>query len=516
MLGKVCLLSVLIALLAAISTTFLGLNTPTQISSSLLSVFRKSLDLVGSKTTEDFSDEQSIITAWGNFIKAPPHRFKRVSVGINSCLDMIIEGIPFLQDLQIKPSSSIHDHSMIGSTDQLQETFSHYFQKGSAAERTVGNSDLFQKMVAVAQSQPNVQKYLGGNALLMANKIASNFPDAKVQYVGPVGPDVRDSMPQNIDVPKESLLRSDDVHLILEYKSGDVWGPHTSSVANRFILNNNIDNFGPVFLKAFFNSLEVYRPDLIVFSGLHTFSALESDPEVSEKKVLDIAVHFQMIPISVPVHLELASMTDPNFVRSLLHRLLPLVSSLGLNEVELAQLSHLGNGPHTKHGPSLAPTDSSSVFGANQPEIYKVSDTILWLLKNFGFSKKHFSASRLTRVHFHSLTYHIVGVLPSAWKNSESAVAAGTQIAGRQACNTDQLRSADVKLKIPKMFRLHSRAEPRPLNEKRPVISWEMEGYHFVFSPVLVCQHPQRTVGLGDAISSTGLMYSNFDAKYRR
>lgn len=159
--------------------------------------------------------------------------------------------------------------------------------------------------------------------------------------------------------------------------------------------------------------------------------------------------------------------------------------------------------------------DSSSGFAVNQPEIHKVSDIILWLLKTFGYSKKEFPASRLTRIHFHSLTYHIVGVVPDAWENSESAVAAGTQIAGRQACNTQRLVSEDVKLKIPETFRLHSNAEPSSLDEKRPVISWDLEGYHFVFSPVLVCQHPKRTVGLGDAISSTGLMYSTFKAKYR-
>ena len=153
---------------------------------------------------------------------------------------------------------------------------------------------------------------------------------------------------------------------------------------------------------------------------------------------------------------------------------------------------------------------------SNQPEIHKVSDIILWLLKNYGHSKKSFVESRLTRVHFHSLTYHIVGTLPEAWTNSESAVAAGTEVAGRQACNLEQLESDKVELKIPKTFRLHSNDQKlREIDEKRPVISWDMEGYHFVFSPVLVCRHPIKTVGLGDAISSTGLMYSQFLPKYR-
>lgn len=179
------------------------------------------------------------------------------------------------------------------------------------------------------------------------------------------------------------------------------------------------------------------------------------------------------------------------------------VSSLGLNEQELTFSSHVAGGPHSSY----------YVTRSGQPEIEKISDMVLWMLKTYGYSKTN-PNSRLTRVHFHSLTYHIVGTLPHAWQNSESAVAAGTRMAGRQACDTKNLSPFEIELRIPDTFKLYSGSEEHSFDERNPVISWEREGFHFVLSPVLVCISPSKTVGLGDAISATGLMYSEFTFPY--
>ena len=140
---------------------------------------------------------------------------------------------------------------------------------------------------------------------------------------------------------------------------------------------------------------------------------------------------------------------------------------------------------------------------------------VLWLLQTYGYSKNN-PKSRLTRVHFHSLTYHIIGVVPDSWTNSESAIAAGTRLAGRQACDVGHLSPEEVDLRIPDTFKLFSGDIERQFNHTSPVLSWNREGLHFVFSPVLVCHEPKRTVGLGDAISATGLMYSQFNKQRKR
>jgi len=184
-------------------------------------------------------------------------------------------------------------------------------------------------------------------------------------------------------------------------------------------------------------------------------------------------------------------------------QIVPEVTSLGLNEQELTFSAHVAGGPHADYYLSRT----------GQPEIEKIGDMVLWMLKKYGYSKDN-PNSRLTRVHFHSLTYHIVGTLPAAWHNSESAVAAGTRMAGRQACDTKSLSPFDIELRIPMSFKLHSGSEEQSFDERNPVISWDREGFHFVLSPVLVCISPSKTVGLGDSISATGLMYSEFRYPY--
>jgi ADP-dependent phosphofructokinase/glucokinase len=49
------------------------------------------------------------------------------------------------------------------------------------------------------------------------------------------------------------------------------------------------------------------------------------------------------------------------------------------------------------------------------------------------------------------------------------------------------------------------------LNSTNPIIKFERNSIKFYITPVLVCKMPLKTVGLGDAISSTGLFYSLFN-----
>lgn len=181
-------------------------------------------------------------------------------------------------------------------------------------------------------------------------------------------------------------------------------------------------------------------------------------------------------------------------------QIVPNVDSLGLNEQEIVFSSKASDGPHHDH------FDHDE---HGQPEIYKISDIILWFLQNYGYSSKNPNA-RLTRIHFHSLTYHIVAVVESKWSNVEQATAAGTQVAGLQACDIPQLKAEIMELQIPLRFKLFSGDEDRVFDGNNPVLSWRKDGYLFVFSPVLVCKNPTKTVGLGDAISATGLMFSQF------
>lgn len=442
------------------------------------------------------SIESQVVDVWSREIKWPAKKFSRLAVGTNANVDLIVSGVDLLTKLGLSPEKQ-QNHRSLKSLSDLQETFSYFFSRGQAAERIFVDPAVFSKVVTAASSLGAVERFIGGNAALMAEKASSLFPDIKIQFVGPVGPILQKLMSNNITVPSSSIVGHDEFHLIMEYKVGEKWGSWQAPVATRFICSYDASNSEMTMLETFFADLPDFQPDLILLSGLHMLDGQEQD--FFESRLDALVNGLKGVDVGTPVHLEFASMANRDFVKSILNKVLPQITSLGLNEQELTFASLAADGPHSDHFESFS----------GQPLIHKMSDIILWMLRTYGFSTKN-RESRLSRVHFHSLTYHIVGVYTSHWKNVKSAAMAGTRIAGMQACDIQRLDPDAVDLKIPLELQLFSGAERQAFDPEKPAYVWTVDDYTFVFSPVLVCKHPVRTVGLGDAISATGLMYSEF------
>lgn len=120
------------------------------------------------------------------------------------------------------------------------------------------------------------------------------------------------------------------------------------------------------------------------------------------------------------------------------------------------------------------------------------------------------SEADLTRIHFHTLAYHVLATVDGHWANQVAAVAAGARVASIQACGLQSIDASKVVLRAPLEFH-SSHGEPREklsLNPTEPVTVWHRGNVTFHLAPVLVCKQPLRTVGLGDAISAEGLVYS--------
>lgn len=440
--------------------------------------------------------EEDIINAWKEHIVSPPITFRRLHVGINSNVDLIVPGVALLKALKVS-SGGNENRNVLKHLDDLQDTFAHFFAKGSAAERPFLDKDIFRDIVAAGSSLKNAQFYIGGNAALMASTISEQFPSVQIKFIGPIGPKLLEMLPKSLNIPRSSHIPADEVHLIMEYGVGETWGELQSHVANRFITSYDESNSQATMLETYFESLEISKTDLVLMSGLHILEGQSEDFFV--RRIQTVCDGLDAIPKSLPVHLELASMANKDFVQQLLMKVISKVSSLGLNEQELAFASLAGNGPHA----------ADFHDQAGPPEIYKAGDMVMWLLRHYGQSAQN-PNSRLTRVHFHCLSYHIIGNVKGAWKNSAVAVAAGTSIAGKQACDVQNLNSSIVDLKIPRKFKAFSNDYERKFDAKNPVISWKTGEFEFSLSPVLVCKDPQKTVGLGDSISATGLMFSEY------
>ncbi|XP_043838385.1 ADP-dependent glucokinase isoform X2 [Dromiciops gliroides] len=439
------------------------------------------------------SAEGRLAAAWEALIVRPARPWTRVAVGVNACVDVVLSGVKLLQALGLSPGNG-EDHSVLHSREDLEEAFFHFMGKGAAAERFFSDEEAFHHISQIASALPGAQHYVGGNAALIGQKLAANS-DLKVLLCGPVGPKLHQLLDDNIVVPPESMQEVDEFHLILEYQAGEQWGQLTAPNANRFIFSHDLSNGAMNMLEVFVSSLEEFQPDLVVLSGLHMMEG--QSKEIQKKRLLEAVISISDIPTDIPVHLELASMTDRELMSSIMHQVFPLVNSLGLNEQELLFLSQSASGPH-----------SSLLSWSGVPDVGVVSDILFWILKEHGRSKER--ASDLTRIHFHTLAYHILATVDGHWGNQLAAVAAGARVAGTQACATEAIDASRVSLRAPLEFLTsHSEAGSRiAVNPNEPVAQWHREGISFHFTPVLVCKDPIRTVGLGDAISAEGLFYS--------
>lgn len=73
---------------------------------------------------------------------------------------------------------------------------------------------------------------IGGNAALMAKRFYKENYD--VVLAAGVSKSLREMIPKGVKVlVTQTEDYDDDVHLILEYKRGETWGPYTSPRANR-------------------------------------------------------------------------------------------------------------------------------------------------------------------------------------------------------------------------------------------------------------------------------------------
>lgn len=94
----------------------------------------------------------------------------------------------------------------------------------------MSNSTLFDSLVAAARSYDSSYSMIGGNAALMSMRLVREGCD--VVLAAKMTTDLLQMIPEAITVVGGEIDR-DDIHLILEYKRGEVWGPYTSPRANR-------------------------------------------------------------------------------------------------------------------------------------------------------------------------------------------------------------------------------------------------------------------------------------------
>jgi ADP-dependent glucokinase len=344
------------------------------------------------------------------------------------------------------------------------------------------NNDIYQSLynieiVNAVQKHPYTVLSIGGNAALMASRVAKM--SGKALLCG-VGPQLNELLSDKIEIVD---AEQDEYHLILEYQVGETFYDVTTQRANRFILHSDDTNGKVLALESCHAALHRFGAHMFVAAGLHLLQ--EQSEQYRVARVAAVKERLSLIKPDVAIHLELASIGEAAFLRHLAETLLSDVDSLGLNEQELGDVYKALGGK--QHAPAaFARAERAAVLDA--------------LALVFEFADRLAEPSRqLTRIHFHYLTYHIIATRGQRWSNTAAACAAGSAAASNQACALESAAGAGrafdptlVELRTPAADPLVVASLPR-----------HVATYYLV--PVLVCRRPLRTVGLGDAVSSSAL-----------
>ena len=180
-------------------------------------------------------------------------------------MDVFVEAIPLLDALNVEqPKVSKHHKSMADELD-LAEGFLYFFKHGAAAERYMSNKKFFAEMVDTAKTIDGSRVVLGGNAPVMANRFA--LEGAEVLLAAQASPHFKELLRPGIKLIG-SEVNSSDIHLIMEYKTGEKWKEQVSPRANRYIVHS--DQYNPTLqsLEPFIKEYKDFKSSLLVVGGL--------------------------------------------------------------------------------------------------------------------------------------------------------------------------------------------------------------------------------------------------------
>lgn len=424
--------------------------------------------------------EEIVAHSWDKLIKNPDKKFERVVIGINCCVDLVVSAMRVLKTLDVVPSSALSatDHGKIATVEELSESFSFFFTKGAPAERFISDEKLFLDTIAAADR--NDPEYtVGGNAANIAQNLAQQLKT--ILLIGSIGPRLTKLLHNGIKIPTSTELKHDEIHIVLEYAKGEPWGDMAAPNNGRYITSHDVarqvPNNNTAVIDEFFQVIHSAHPDLVVFTGIHLLEFLPKD--WWETKMRLIEEELMQLNRLIPIHFEIGSMADREHGERVLEKIVPHIDSLGLNDQELAYISYVGKGPYSEEYGSPE-SDMNLNF-----HVYKTVELIYWLLNDLF---KDYPLLELTRIHVHTLTYHVIAVKGADWLNSEAALAAGAKLAVSQACDfsagvdiSEHMMGETTVLKTNKTLLLDRRHNKEyRFDPYDPVIEGKVEGYVFI------------------------------------
>lgn len=214
----------------------------------------------------------------------------------------------------------------------------------------------------------------------------------------------------------EDVEYEDDIHLIIEYKTGDEWGALKTPRANRYILHHDKNNPMIKSLELLNSTIKDFDPRLFVVSGLQMMDNYPyADYAVRLERLM--GVKSQMTQHSNLVHFEMASFVEIELLDLLLKNIIPYADSLGMNEQELDNILQ------------VLEMGKISLSADSNPRVATALDQMRNVFKILNNNYFHSSLTdrkhrMLTRIHVHTLAYQAFMVVRNTeWKNTKHAAA---------------------------------------------------------------------------------------------
>lgn len=352
---------------------------------------------------------------------------------------------------------------------------------------------MFTDWVEVAKQLEMSRNALGGNAPVMANRLAregcSVLLGAKMSNEG--AKQLHDGVRLANNITDD---HRDDIHLIMEYDKGEQWGRYEAPRANRFIIHSDYSNLMLESLSDFILEVTTFQPNLVVISGLQMMDNFPFDTKIRSRKIQELKAFLISLPKSTLVHFEMASLVEEFFIKEIINELFPHVDSLGMNEQELANLAGLVTGKNVTTVADVNPRVALALDNMR---------TLIFSLKEI--QKGHRTISRL---HIHTLAYQAIIIREdSMWKHTASAAAKASLTASRYVCGSHEIDPQKMRLILDQSFSasMAKGSERVMVNEDDPVSCWNEKEYNICVAPNLVCTKILQTGGAGDNISAAGI-----------
>ncbi|XP_014239962.2 ADP-dependent glucokinase [Cimex lectularius] len=417
----------------------------------------------------------------------------KVLVGYGGCVDLYVRGGELFT---YRPDIGEPRHfDGINTIDELERSYAYYFQHGAATERYTVNSTLFDSLIERAEKLPTSYYTIGGNAPVMAMRLFRE--GCQVILASTISEKHRNNIPKGIKVVGEAVKR-DDIHLILEYKSGENWGPYKAPRANRYILHNDVHNPALKTLEYLDDPIKSWKPDLFVVSGLQLMDNFVYPEGFRTEKIKRIHDQIQSLPKSTKVHFEMASFTELALLMDMKNYVIPFSDSLGMNEQELANLYSI-----YQYGNISLVTDST-------PRVGIVLDQMRYIFKKIRKTNTIVPNSKiLSRIHIHTLAYQaIMTEINSNWKHTEIAAAKASLTAFRHTCASSEVDANKAAVLMDESFSrsvLKSDSGRIELEPSHPVPCWKEGNVLVCVAAGVVCTNVEQTAGGGDNISAAAL-----------